>query len=325
MKNQTPHDAFFKLVFSQSAHAAGELQSVLPAELTRRIAWNTLELCPGSFVAPELARSHTDLLFSARVDGRRTLLYFLFEHLSTSPVLLPLRLLGYQVDIWKSWLAKNPRARKLPAIVPVVLHHSEAGWRRGTSFDAILDVSPGARKVIGPFVPQFRFILDDVSKEQDAALRDRAMTALGTLALWCFRDVRKRGVLLRDLLRWGDLFESVLAAPNGLEAVRAILRYIAAASGEAPAQEDVERILRTLAAEDEDAMRTLGEQMSEVFMERGIERGQRDLVLRQLRKRFGELPESAVARVNAANAATLEGWAERLLVASTLAEVWGEG
>jgi hypothetical protein len=324
MKPNTPHDAFFKLIFSQPEHASGELQSVLPAELVRRIAWSTLELCPGSFVAPELARSHTDLLFSARIDGRPTLLYFLFEHLSTSPPLMPFRLLSYQVDIWKSWLSKHPRARKLPAILSIVLHHSETGWRGATRFEDILDVSARTAGLIGPFVPRFELVLDDVSKEQDAALRDRAMTALGTIALWCFRDVRKRGVLLRDVLRWGDLFEEVLKAPNGVDAVRAVFKYIAAASGEAPSQEDVERIVQTLGARDEEAMRTLGEQMSEVFMERGIARGQRGILLRMLRKRFGELPEDAVARVNAADPATLEGWADRLLVAKTLAEVWGE-
>lgn len=109
----------------------------------------------------------------------------------------------------------------------------------------------------------------------------------------------------------------------------AFFKYIAAAGGEAPSQEDVERIVQTLGARDEEAMRTLGEQMSEVFMERGIERGiargQRGIILRMLRKRFGELPEDAVARVNAADPATLEGWADRLLVAKTLADVWGEG
>jgi hypothetical protein len=44
-------------------------------------------------------------------------------------------------------------------------------------------------------------------------------------------------------------------------------------------------------------------------------------LLRLLRARFGELPPDAAARVEAADVATLEGWAERLLSAKTLAEV----
>jgi len=45
------------------------------------------------------------------------------------------------------------------------------------------------------------------------------------------------------------------------------------------------------------------------------------LLLRLLRARFGDLPEVAVARVNAADAAQLDLWAERVLSAPTLADV----
>jgi len=46
----SPHDALFKYVFSQPEHAASELRAVLPAELSRRIDWSSLELQPTSFV-----------------------------------------------------------------------------------------------------------------------------------------------------------------------------------------------------------------------------------------------------------------------------------
>jgi hypothetical protein len=52
--------------------------------------------------------------------------------------------------------------------------------------------------------------------------------------------------------------------------------------------------------------------------------GASSLLLRQLRARFGELPATAVARIEAAEAAELEQWAERVLGAQTLAEVLDE-
>jgi hypothetical protein len=42
-----------------------------------------------------------------------------------------------------------------------------------------------------------------------------------------------------------------------------------------------------------------------------------------LRARFGDLPETAVARVNAAELGQLDTWAERVLSAQTLADVIG--
>jgi len=185
--HDNPHDSLFKLVFSVPEHAAGELRTVLPAEVVSRISWETLRLLPGSFVDEDLTRSHTDLLFSAQVAGHEVLLYLLFEHLSTVEHLVPFRLFCYEARIWQDYLARHPLAKKLPPILPIVLHHSETGWRAETSFEAVLDVAPELRDALRPFLPRFRFMLDDVSHATDGDLRGRAMTALGKLALLCFR------------------------------------------------------------------------------------------------------------------------------------------
>ncbi len=172
-------------------------------------------------------------------------------------------------------------------------------------------------------------MLDDVSKTSDEALRHRAMTALGTLALWCLKDVRKPGHLFRNLGIFADLLNDVWRAPNGGAAIYAILRYIVTTGeGQTHTREnDLPKKLRHLLAPvDEAKMETLLDQLQELYMERGIERGvalgRREMLLRQLRKRFGELSDGAVSRVNGADVPTLDVWADRVLTASTLDEVW---
>ncbi|WP_438014445.1 DUF4351 domain-containing protein [Sorangium sp. So ce315] len=56
----------------------------------------------------------------------------------------------------------------------------------------------------------------------------------------------------------------------------------------------------------------------------GRREGERTMLMRLLRARFGELPDAAVARIEAAETAVLEHWAERVLSANTLAEVLDE-
>ena len=56
--------------------------------------------------------------------------------------------------------------------------------------------------------------------------------------------------------------------------------------------------------------------------EEGIELGYRELLRKQLQQRFGALPTEAVARLDEANAATLDTWAGRVLTAGSLAEVF---
>ncbi|MFS8069129.1 MAG: DUF4351 domain-containing protein [Byssovorax sp.] len=58
--------------------------------------------------------------------------------------------------------------------------------------------------------------------------------------------------------------------------------------------------------------------------DQGHKEGERALLLRQLRTRFGELPATTVARVEGAEVAVLERWGERVLSAKTLAEVLDE-
>jgi hypothetical protein len=52
--------------------------------------------------------------------------------------------------------------------------------------------------------------------------------------------------------------------------------------------------------------------------------GERTLLLRLLRARFGELPAAAVARIEAGEVADIERWGERVLTARTLADVIDE-
>ncbi|AUX23809.1 transposase [Sorangium cellulosum] len=52
--------------------------------------------------------------------------------------------------------------------------------------------------------------------------------------------------------------------------------------------------------------------------------GERAILPRVLRARFGELPAAAASRIEQAESATPEQWAERVLSAKTLAEVLDE-
>jgi hypothetical protein len=65
--------------------------------------------------------------------------------------------------------------------------------------------------------------------------------------------------------------------------------------------------------------------------EEGLEQGreetrrrERDLLAKLLMGRFGPLPETAVARLNVADSAQIDRWVERVLTASSLADVLGD-
>jgi predicted transposase/invertase (TIGR01784 family) len=130
----TPHDRLFHHVFSNPVHAAGELQLLLPADLSRRIDWSTLEALPTRVVDQKLAEFRSDVLFRAELEGREVFLYLLLEHQSTEDPLMPFRVLVYMVKIWEHYLLVHPNTRRLPAIVPMVLHHASVAGRSRRAF-----------------------------------------------------------------------------------------------------------------------------------------------------------------------------------------------
>lgn len=325
----TPHDALFKATFSRVEHAAAILREALPPGIVERLDFTTLTHCSGSFVDRALTARHTDLLFSAKLSGRAAFLYVLFEHQSGVDPLMAFRLLGYLVRIWEDHLGKHPEARRLPAILPVVLHHSATGWRAEVAFEALLDLDPETLAAVSNHVPRFRFILDDISVETDDALRNRAMTALGRLALWCLRHGREPTELVRRLADWADLVREVRAAPDGAAALAAIWRYILTVSEAMPPEELLAKMLDAVGEDAEEEIVTVADELHERGRlqglaegeRKGLAEGQRRTLLRLLRTRFGALPADVVARIRAADAAQLDLWTDRVLTAPTLAAV----
>jgi len=324
----TVHDALFKATFSNVEHAAGELRRLLPPAIVERINWSTLTLCPGSFVDEKLEQSHTDLLFSAEIAGHTAYLYVLFEHQSTVDALMPLRLLRYMVRVWDKLLANAPDAKKIPAILPVVLHHSDKGWTASTAFEALLDVDEDALAVIGAHVPRFSFWLDDISHESDDALRARAMSAIGRLSLFCLRHARSPVEILEGIRAWVGLIREARRAPNGFAALAVIWEYIFVVTRPYKEEEVLAMLIEAVGEAEGKEIGSVADQLIEKGRKKGQQEGRqegaREMLLKLLGARFGALPEAVVARVMAAAAAELDLWFDRGLSAKSLAEVLGE-
>ena len=311
---------------SRPEHAASLLQQILPVRIAARIQFATLEPCSGSYIDEALKERHSDLLFSVMIDGRPARIYILFEHQSSVDGMMSFRLLRYEVRIWERWLRENPHAAKLPAILPVVLHHSVNGWTGSTAFEDLLDVDANTLADLSPHLPRFRFVLEDISHETDEALRARAITALARLSLWCLRHARDPWELVDRLGAWMDLVREVRSAPHGVAALVLIMRYILATSEPDKPEDLVAHLLAAVGHEGKEEIMTAAEQLMERGELRGIERGRRemllDMLLKQLRRRFGALPDAVVARVTAASMAELDDWSMNLLAAPKLDDVF---
>ncbi|HEX7838159.1 MAG TPA: Rpn family recombination-promoting nuclease/putative transposase [Kofleriaceae bacterium] len=324
-----PHDALFKAVLGQPEHARGTLRAVVPVALAEALDWSTLTLRPGSFVDAALSHQHTDLLYSATWrTGGEALVYLLFEHQSAPPTegLMAERLLRYQVKIWGRWRIDHPKAKKLPMIIPIVMYHGLAPWPEARSFDALLDVPAGMWPAVEPYLVRFTYVLHDLSEIPDDELRDGAMrTALAKLVAMCFKYARTRADFLQILGRWMGVVREVVRAPNGLEALAQVIRYILEVN-EHVVPEALEALLeRDLGPEAKDTIVTAGQRLIEQGIQQGRQQGIQELLLRQLRQRFGnEVDVHVEQRIATASVEQIEAWSMRVLSAATLADLFAD-
>ena len=109
----SPHDAVFRRVLGDPENAASQLRAVLPAGVAGRLDLDQLARVSGSFVDDALRWRHSDLLFTAPVDGREAFLYILVEHQSSTDPLMPFRMLRYVGRIWERYIGP-PAIRASP-------------------------------------------------------------------------------------------------------------------------------------------------------------------------------------------------------------------
>jgi predicted transposase/invertase (TIGR01784 family) len=324
---QNPHDALFKLAFSEPENAAVLLRHALPDALTLLIDWASLRREPGSFVDERLSERRSDLLFSVQLGGREAFVYVLLEHQSGSDPLMAFRLLRYVVRVTETWLRDHPDAQKLPPVVPLVIHHSASGWTAARQFMQLLDLDSESLAVLGPHLPQLQFLLDDLSAADDAQLRARSHEAFALLTLRLLVHARHSADLLAKLRHWRQTFEQVLNAPNGVAALAALMMYIMEV-GEAP-PEALSDFFQQLGPAASEAFMTTAQQLTQRVREEarnegkaeGKAEGKVELVLRLLTRQFGDLPENVVQRVRQASSEKLDLLFERALNASTLEDV----
>lgn len=137
-----------------------------------------------------------------------------------------------------------------------------------------------------------------------------------TLLLRLIGKGRLRGEALADLAALpDDAWERSIAMP--------LLVHFQLGSAEHATNEE-DDVSAEIRAWFEEYERKRREEIIQEGRQEGRSEGERHLLLRLLRTRFGELPAAAIARIEAADVPDIERWGERMFGAQTLDEVLDE-
>jgi hypothetical protein len=167
------------------------------------------------------------------------------------------------IRIWELHLRQSTN-RDLPVILPLVLYQGSGAWEVGHEFRDLLD---SHQEALFPYVPNFQFIVYDLSQYSDEQIKGGVVGRVMLLAMkYALRDElpeKLPGIL--SLL--GDLAEK----DKGLQVLEVLFRYLVQATDKLSSQ-DFERALSTI-PEGGAIMSTLAEQWFHEGKEKGLLEG----------------------------------------------------
>ncbi|MEV6216104.1 Rpn family recombination-promoting nuclease/putative transposase [Nocardia sp. NPDC051833] len=328
-RRDNPHDSLFRGIMGEPAYAASELRSVLPERLSAWLDWSTLRKGPADYVTEEMRVRFGDLLFEIDSRDGAALIYVAMEHQSSSDELMPFRMLEYLTQIWARHLRMTkPRPRRLPVIIPLVVHIGSQGarWCHSTQFADLFELPPSVADVVGDYLPRFRFMLDDVTALDAAELAERPLVPEVRLMLNVMKAAPNNSGLDSALAQWTEDLAEVADGADAFRVLNLLVRYIMLVGeteetaltplfdGFGPeAKEALVTAADRLRAEGELRGRAEGEARGEV-------RGVVKTLLNQLQLKFGAVPAAVVETVRAADPEDLNRWVGQILTADTIEE-----
>jgi hypothetical protein len=310
----------FRQIFGVPQNAASQLRAVLPPSLADRLDLGRLARVPASFVDEALKWRHSDLLFTAPLDGRDAFVYVLVEHQSSTDPLMAYRMLRYVTRIWDHYVREHPLARQLPAVIPLVVHHGRSRWTSPAQLLELIDLGPAVRQEMQPYLPRFEFMLDDLAAVDGRLLRSRGLTPSALITLLLLKTAAGNPQITADLRPWAGQLRAVLDQPGGTEAFMSLITYIELVS-EAPASE-LRDLAASLGPDAEEAYVTTAEMLRAEGEARGEARGRAEALVQVLTVKFGSVPDSVSQTVHGAPSDQIQAWTARAVTAETLDQVF---
>jgi predicted transposase/invertase (TIGR01784 family) len=316
---QHRHDRGYRRLFSKPRLIEELLRGFFDPSWVQRLDFTTLEQVPSSFVTPGLRARESDVIWMLRTrQGRPVYVFLLLELQSTVERTMAVRMMAYVALLYLDLIAKGKLTPegKLPLIVPIVLYNGDASW---TAPQDVADLIESFAPEIDELRPHMKYRLIDEGSYDVGELEGREN--LAALLFWLEKTPEPED-LQRGVQRLGEW----LSGPEDGElrsAFAAWLRLVRL-PGEGLTEDDIPAVLGLEEFTTMLAKRV--EEWNKILLERGeqkgLQKGQRELLLRLLEVKFGEVDARTRSRVRAAGPERLLEWGERLVTASQLSEVF---
>lgn len=338
------HDIGYKQIFAHPELVRGLLSEFTPFDCFRDLAAAAFERVNASYVSEQFSERHGDMVWRVQLAGQVVYVYLLLEFQSQAERWMALRMQVYVGLLYQDLVRRHEFApdTRLPPVLPVVFYNGAAPWNASDEMHEL--VAPGPSELAG-FQASQRYLLIDQHRIDPAELeRSRTLMAAlfrielpgapealsditATLRAWLHGE--EQAALRHSIAGWivrilnRQFHEVTLDEVEGMledqtMGERFIRKYATWAD------EIKDQGLQQGLARGRNEGRQEGRQEG---LQEGLEEGRRKLrevLKRQVAKRFGDIPAAMTARIDAAREDELERWSERIVDAGRQEDVFAD-
>ena len=220
MKKINPHDRFFKETFSKKEEVQDLIVNTLPEELTRGIDFTSLQLDNTSYIDNKLKENFSDIVYNCKYKGKETIkIALLLEHKSYKPAYPHIQILRYLLNIWETNIKQK---EKLIPVIPIIIYHGKEKWQT----KRFIDYFTGIDKELEHFLPEFEFLLTDLSDYSDEEIQNLFQTITVQISLLLMKNIFEEIKLLNKLPIIFSKINAIVETEQGEKFLLSVFSYL---------------------------------------------------------------------------------------------------
>lgn len=281
------HDSFIKKAMENHNVAKSFFNRHLAPEVRDMVNLDSLQLQKESFIAENLKKKVSDILFSADFSqgnshgsgGKSGYIYMLLEHQSTVDHWMVFRLFNYMMAIWQRHRTEHHKDKHLPLIYPLIFYN---GTRKYTAPKDLWSLFKDPEIARSFFCEPVNVI--NVNEIDDDKFKEYPWAGIIELFMKASqkRDILQQWHLAKEALKelaFATIFEKE-------DYVRVILWYTANRIEKSEQKDEILRIVNsTLNIEGEEIMASLAQQWKQEGVQRGVQQRNLDIAITMLQKK----------------------------------------
>ena len=320
------YDQSYKNLFSHPQLVRDLLQGFIKEQWVAGLDLDTLEKVNGSYIADDLREREDDIIWRVRWGKEWIYVYLLLEFQSTVDPYMAVRLLSYVGLLYQDIIKTKQQLGngKLPPVLPLVLYNGERAWNASRDIGSLIQHIPGG---LEQYRPDFQYLLIDESYYQMENLPTSNLVS-SIFQLEQSQNPEDVHRVVKMLIEWLKSSEQTSLRRAFTVWINRVLLPVRLPGQKVPKVNELMEIETMLAERVKEWTREWKEEGIQLGLQKGLQKGRQEGLCQALKlllvRRFGDLPQWYIRKLEQASTEQLEYWTAKIFDANSLEELLGK-